>query len=509
MMALMGIDIGTYKTSGVLVKDSGEVIAAANAEHTISLPHPGWVEHDAEQVWWGGFTQVCRELLVQSRIDPCLVKAVGVSAIAPCVLPLDGKGKPLRPAILYGIDTRATAEVASLEGRLGRQAIFETCASHLSSQSAGPKILWLRRHEPQVWKRTQLFLTGSGYLVYRLTGEAVLDIYTATAYAPLMDIHTQSWSPLMAAPITPLKRLPRLAWAVEVAGQVNGQASRETGLAEGTLVITGTADAAAEAISAGMAQVGDLMVMFGSSVFFILKTASLVTTERFWGAVFLEKGTYAVAGGISTAGSLTRWFKDQFAPQEKDAEQAGGIPAYQALSKLAAHSQPGARGLVALPYFSGERTPLHDPQARGMFFGLRLDHTRGDLYRALLESVGYAIRHNIEALHSEGVHPQRILAVGGGIKNHLWMQMVSDIAGIELVLPDKPWGACYGDAFLAGIGAGLFPDTSEIPRWVGVQEIIRPDPDTRWVYDEVYPIFRELYQQTAPLMHRLSQRDTA
>ena len=236
---------------------------------------------------------------------------------------------------------------------------------------------------------------------------------------------------------------------------------RLTGLAAGTPVITGTADAAAEAISAGLANPGDLMVMYGSSIFFILKTDRLYNSPHFWGTRFLEPDTYAVAGGMSTAGSLTRWFRDNFAAGEVAAESAGGENAYAALAELAAASPPGARGLVALPYFAGERTPIFDPDAKGLLVGLTLSHTRGDVYRALLESVGYGIRHNLDAMRAEGMAPARILAVGGGTLNRAWMQMVSDIAGIEQHIPAQQIGAAYGDAFLAGVGIGMFGGTRD------------------------------------------------
>ncbi len=501
---LLGIDIGTYESKGVLATEAGEVIASAAIGHALSIPTPGWVEHDAEGVWWGDFVALSRRLLAESRVEPRAIRAVGVSAIGPCVLPIDRQGRPLRPAILYGIDTRATEEIAQLEARLGREAIFANSALNLSSQASGPKILWIRNHEPEVFAQTATFLTGSAYLVFKLTGERVIDHYTATAYAPLYDVHNRRWSPAMAEAITPLDKLPRLIWSVDVAGEITPEAARETGLAAGTPVIAGTADAAAEALSAGLSRPGDLMLMYGSSLFFIQMTAKLVATERLWGAVFLEQDTYAVAAGMSTSGSLTRWFRDQFGAAELAAEQAGGPNAYAALAALAADSPIGAKGLVMLPYFSGERTPLNDPDARGLIAGLTLIHTRADIYRALLESVGYGIRHNIEAMREEGVPPARMLAVGGGTQNRLWLQIVSDIAGIDQFVPDQHYGASYGDAFMAGVGIGAFRSITEAANWVTFAQTIRPDPAAHARYEPYYAIFRELYETSKASVHRLA-----
>jgi xylulokinase len=502
---LLGIDIGTYESKGVLTDIDGNVVALASIGHELSIPRPGLAEHDAEKVWWHDFVYICRQLLAASGVEPEQIAGVGLSAIAPCVLPVDRHGQPLRPGILYGVDTRATEEIIELERELGRDSIFANSALHLSSQAAGPKILWIRKNEPEVWSKTSKILTGSGYLVFKLTGEHVIDLYTATAYAPMLDIHKKAWNPQMTAPITPLDLLPRLLWSVDVAGIVTQEAARETGLAVGTPVIAGTADAASEALSAGLVNPGDLMVMYGSSIFFIQKTSQLLATDKFWGAMFLEPDTFAVAGGMSTSGSLTRWFRDNFASEEWANEKAGGPNAYNALANMAAQSPLGSQGLVMLPYFSGERTPIHDSQARGLILGLTLSHSRADLYRAILEGVGYGIRHNIDEMSAEGVPPKRILAVGGGTKNPFWLQIVSDIAGIEQNVPDQTYGAAYGDAFLAGIGAGFYKNTQHISNWIHYRTVIRPDLSAQSRYEDYYQIYRKLYLDNRESMLRLAQ----
>jgi xylulokinase len=490
---LLGIDIGTYSSKAVLVTEAGEVTASAITEHELSLPRPGHAEHDPNAVWWRDVRRLCGEILGRSGADPRSIAGIGISTISPAVVVTDEEGNALRPAILYGIDTRATKEIEELTRMTGAE---------LSSQSAAPKVLWIRRNEPETWARTRKILNGSGWLVLRLTGESVIDVYDAVLFSPFFDGESLAWSPDISA-VAPPRMMPRPTWTCEVAGRVTAAAARETGLAEGTPVITGTADAAAEAISAGVTDTGDMMVMYGSSTFFILRTPSLLSPKGFWGTRFLEKGTFAVAGGTATAGSITRWFRDVFSPEEVREEAAGGPSAYETLARLASASPAASRGLVALPYFSGERTPLHDPDARGMIFGLTLSHTRADVYRALLESVGYSIRHNIEAMAAVGCGASRILAVGGGTRNAAWMQMVSDIAGITQVIPGQQIGASYGDAFLAGIGVGMFASTAEARRWVKPKATVAPDGSTRAVYDAAYGIYRELYTRTADTMRSL------
>ncbi|HVP18704.1 MAG TPA: FGGY-family carbohydrate kinase [Spirochaetia bacterium] len=484
---LLGVDIGTYSSKGVLATETGRVVANAVAEHELAMPRPGWAEHDAEKVWWSDFLSITKRLLASDGVKPDQIAGIAVSTISPAVVPVDSNGRALRPAILYGIDTRATAEITDLARETG---------GHFDSQSGCPKILWIRRKEPEVWSRTRRIVNGSGFFTLRLTGEATIDVYDATVFAPLFDTRDMRWSAAFESVVAPVSMMPRITWTSELAGRVTREAATLTGLAEGTPVISGTADAAAEAISAGLADDGDMMLMYGSSTFFILKTPSLLTPKGFWGTRFLEKDSFAVAGGTATAGSLTRWFRDTF---------ASGETSYEALADLAAGSPAGANGLVVLPYFSGERTPLHDPEARGMVFGLTVKHSRADIYRAFLESVGHSVRHNIEALAVQDCAARRILAVGGGTRNPLWMQIVSDIAGITQVVPQQQAGASYGDAFLAGLGIGLFSGMKDLRRWVQPGASYSPQAGTRALYDQYHALYRKLYNDTSNEMHELSR----
>lgn len=504
-MFFLGVDIGTYSSKGVLVGEDGAVIASHSVPHGMDMPQPGYYEHDAEQVWWHDFVAITRALLDETGVDPKQIAGVGASAIGSCVLPVDAAGTPLRPAILYGIDTRASEEITLLERELGREAIFQRSGMHLSSQASGPKVLWIRNHEPQVFQKTAWFLTSQAYLVLKLTGRASIDVYTAGGYIPLYDVFRREWVEDTERLVTTRERLPEPVWSAEVVGKVCASAARETGLAEGTPVVAGTTDAGAEAVGAGVSSAGDMLLMLGSSIFFILRTGSFEPTQRFWSANFLEENTYVLTGGMSTGGSLTTWFRDQFARVEFENEIDGGPNAYGLLAEEASGSPPGANGLVALPYFAGERTPLHDPAAKGMWFGLSLKHTRGDIYRAILEGVAYGIRHNLDVMAEEGVQPKKIFVGGGGVHNPLWLQIVADVCNVELAIPNQQNGACYGDAFLAAVGSGIFDNMSAVGQWVKVSQTVKPDPENHRIYDSYYSIFRDLYTANQPLMQRLDQ----
>jgi xylulokinase len=506
---LLGVDIGTYSSKGVICTPDGEVLDEATIEHGLSLPRPGWAEHDAEAIWWSEFVAITRALLGE-RFRGEDVGGVAVSAIGACVLPVDAQGHPLRQGILYGIDTRASEEISWLNERFGEAPMFDLGGMALTSQAIGPKILWLQRREPEVYTEARMFLGSSSYMVYRLTGQFVMDYHTASYYNPLFDLRNLRWDARFAGPIVDLVRLPALMWSDQIAGEVTPAAAEETRLKAGTPVTAGTIDAAAEAISVGVVNPGDMMVMYGTTMFFIHVTAEPVPDPRMWATAFALPGRYTIDGGMSTTGALTRWFRDTLGREEMAAEAAGGPSAYAALAASAAAISPGADGLICLPYFAGERTPINDPDARGVYAGLTLTHGKAHLYRASLEGTAYGVRDNLETMSTMGAPPKRLVAVGGGARNPLWMQIVSDVSGLPQDVPERTIGASYGDAFIAGLAAGIVSGSHALERdWVKLAMRLQPNPDLRSTYDAYYQVYRDLYESAKDELHTLAKLGAA
>jgi xylulokinase len=331
----------------------------------------------------------------------------------------------------------------------------------------------------------------STWLVYRLTGEYVLDHHSASQSTPLYGINAgewyEPWWDDLAGAILP----PRLAWSGEIAGSVSAAASRETGLAEGTPVIAGTIDAWAEAVSVDAHSPGDLMLMYGSTMFLIHTLEALVTTPTLWTTVGVYPGSRSLAGGMATSGAITAWLKKLF-----------GASDYEELLAGADASGPGARGLLMLPYFAGERTPIADPHARGMIAGLTLSHTRGDVYRAALEGIAMGVRHNIEAMEEAGAQLGRVVAVGGGAQGSLWTQIVSDVTGHPQEVPTHTIGASYGVSYLAACAVG----DASISAWNPPARTVEPNEEHAAGYDELYKLYRDLYPATERFAHALSAR---
>ena len=495
MKFFLGIDIGTYESKGILTDKDGNVIASATNPHKMLVPEPGWAEHRPEEDWWNDFVKITKKILKASKINPGDISCIATSAIGPCMLPVSYEGDPLMNAVLYGVDTRAEKEIKELNREVGKEKILQNCGNALTSQSVGPKILWLKKNCPEIYKKTGKILSSTSYLVQKLTGESVIDHYTAANFTPLYDIKNLKWTDALTKNIIEIERLPKLMWTTEIAGYVSKAASKETGLAIETPVTVGTIDAAAEAISVGVCSAGDMMMMYGSTIFIIQVTNEKIIDGRLWYAPWLFKGLHGSMAGLATSGTLTHWFRDNFAkeiPKDK---------AFEILAAEAAQSPPGSKGLIVLPYFSGERTPIHDPKARGTIFGLDLTHNRGDIFRAFLEGIAMGTAQVFETYEAIGQKPKKVMAVGGGTKNNIWMQATSDFSQIDQVISEKSTGASYGNAFLAALAVGAVSQR-DITNWNPALSKIKTQHST--LHAEKNKLFRQLYERSKEIAHAVA-----
>lgn len=485
---VIGVDIGTSSSKGVLVDiATGALVASATVAHQVRRPREGWVEMDGG-VWWDEFVELSRRLSAEE--PDARIVAIGVSGMGPCVLLADEADDPIRPAILYGVDTRAVAVADRMTAELGDAEIARVGGSALSSQSGGPKIAWIAEREPEAYARARRLFMPASWLARRLTGAYTLDHQSASQMSPLYDVERGQWhAPWWDRYAAGIER-PALAWAGDVIGMVLPEASAATGIPVGVPVIAGTIDAWTEAVSVGAHEVGDLMLMYGTTMFLVATGTETLRTPSMWTTAGAFAGTRNLAGGLATSGALTAWIKDL----------TGGD--YAELLAEADASGPGARGLLMLPYFAGERTPIMDPDARGVIAGLTLRHTRGDIYRAALEATGLAVRHNIDTMRAAGADIRRVVAVGGGTQGRLWMQVVSDVTGLEQQVPRTTIGASYGAAFLAASAVSVPPP--RITAWNPIVDSVRPTPALAGFYDAHYDRYRALYERTSDIAHALA-----
>lgn len=493
-MSFIGIDIGTFETKGVLVDAVGEVLAMARQRHGLSTPRPGHVEHQPETDWWAGLIAVATELMAHPEAQN--VQAVGVSAIGPCVVATNSELVPLRPAILYGVDTRATRQGEELTAALGADEVFRRGGNPLTSQSAGPKIAWLKEHEPEVWKNARWFMTSQSWLVAKLTGEVTIDHGTAGYFHPLYNLAEKRWDLTGCEHFIDEARLPRLAWSTEVAGEIHADAAAETGLPEGIPVVVGTTDSPAEAVGAGVISDGALMAQYGSTGYFIRVGTSPITHPDLWAAPFVFENTYVLAAGTATLGTATRWISDLLDITDDEDDVTFGR-----LLDLAAESPPGARGVLVVPHLSGERTPFQDPSSRASVIGLGVEHSRADLARAVLEGLGHSVAEALLTYRRAGVEIERVLAIGGATKNDVIMKTVSTVTGLDQEVAVSP-GAAYGDAFLAAVGVGVIPDPATADGWRHSSREVCADPGEVAARRVDHEDFVAVYRALAPIHHR-------
>ena len=500
---LFGIDVGTNETKGCLIKTNGEVVCSAKREHSLIIPAPGFAEHDPDGQWWADFVGIIAELKSKAGINANQIVAVGVSTIMAAVTFLDEDNRPLRNAILYGIDSRCSAQAKALNERIGKEKLKKVCKiEELNTESFGPKILWVKEHEPQVFEKTKHITFASGYINARLTGNFAVDKYSVTSATPMINNNTYTWDEELTSYVCDKEMLPKVVNTSDVIGYVTKKAAEETGLAEGTPVICGTTDAGAEALSSGVACPGDTMIMYGSTAFLLhVMAPATVYNGKLWPTPYVVPKFDCICAGTSTAGSITKWLKNEFAKDLVEKEKRGELNAFDALFREAENCPIGSDGLMLLPYFMGQRMPSPNPNATGLMIGLTLRHTRGHVVRAAFEGIGYNIAEILSLLGPDfNSHKDNVRAIGGGTKTPLWLQIVSDISNVTQTVPKVKLGASYGDALLAGLGVGLVRDESAISAMVQTDYVIHPDQKRHNQYLKYFDLFDRLYKTNQTLM---------
>jgi xylulokinase len=471
---LLGIDIGTTATKAILLDPSRGLAGEAERPATLHSDHPGWAEEETGE-WWSNVASLCRELA-----DGRDVAAVGVSGMVPCVILHDADGRPIRRSIQQN-DARAGVEIEELRAQLEGARVLERTGSAITQQSVGPTLMWLRHHEAEAWSRTRTITGSYDTIVRMLTGERSAEANWALE-SGLYDLETDGWAPdiCAAAGVDPAL-LPSIRRPDEIVGQVSEAAAAETGLPAGTPVVAGTADHVASAFAAGLSREGDLLVKLGGAGDILLTTAQRMIDARLFLDFHLVPGLYLPNGCMAASGSFIRWFQNRLAGGESLAT----------LDAEAEASGPGAGGVVALPYMLGEKTPIHDPDARGAFVGMTLATERGDLFRAVLEGIAFGFRHHLDVFAELGQVPDRVRVANGGAQSRVWKQVTADVLGYPLETLTSHPGSALGAAFAAGMGVGAFDSWAEIDRFVEVGETVEPREHDR--YERPYRTYRALY----------------
>ena len=485
--AVVGLDIGTTSTVAVVMRPDGEVLASAARPARLFSPAPGYAEADPEE-GWANACATLREAIAAAGVPPA---GVCVTGMLPAVVLLDEIGRPLRRSLQQN-DARCVAELDALAAEIDEAAFLAKTGQGLTQQLVAPKLRWLARHEPQIFARVRRIVGSYDYINFRLTGRLTVERNWALE-AGFSSLETHALDPrLVALAGLPADAIPPLVAAHERIGAVTGEAAQATGLPAGAVVFGGAADHIASALAAGLAQAGDVLLKFGGAGDVIAIAERAEPDRRLFLDYHLVPGLYAPNGCMAASGSALRWL----------AALIGG--SLEDLDAEAAATPAGAEGVRMLPYFLGEKTPIHDPLARGTITGLSLGHGRGHLWRAALEAIACGFRHHLDVLADQGRPARRLYASDGGSRSDVWMQIVADVCGQPVSTLADALGSAVGAAWVAAVGAGLaqWGDVAHARR---LGNTFAPRPEAAAACDVVYADYRALYETLRPFFRRAAR----
>lgn len=494
MEYLIGIDLGTSSTKTVLFDTKGQALASATVEYPLLQPQNGWAEQEPGR-WWEACLSTLRTVISQSGVGTDQIKGIGISGQMHGLVMLDDAGEVLRNCILW-CDGRTTAECEEITRRVGAQRMIEIAANPALTGFTAGKILWVQTHEPELYAKCKKILLPKDYLRYMLTGEYATEVSDASG-TNLLDITTRQWSGeiLEKLEIDP-DLLPPVFESSDVCGRVTPQAAALCGLAPGTPVVGGAGDNAAAAVGTGVVVPGSAFATIGTSGVIFAHSESvridpLGRVHTFCSAV---PGTWAVMSCTLAAGLSLQWFRNNFCIAEIETASGLDKDPYQIMDEQAARIPIGAGRLLYLPYLMGERSPLLDARARGVFFGLSAIHSKYDMLRAVMEGVAFSQRQCLDVLQEMGIACQELVATGGGGTSTLWRQMLADVFEAPVCTVANREGPALGAAILAGVGAGIFEDVpTACAHIIQRQKQQQPLAENTRQYQPYYQLYRELY----------------
>jgi len=494
MAYLLGLDVSTTGSKALLIDETGAGIASHTTGHELSQPKPLWSEQSPAD-WWNGMVASIRAVLGKIE-DAGQIKAIGLTGQRHGLVCLDAAGRVLRPAILWN-DQRTQAECDEIMATIGRERFIQLTGNVALTGFTAPKIVWVRKHEPEVYARIAHILLPKDYIRFMLTGEYKTDLAGA-AGTVLLDVARRQWSETVIKALDiPAEWLPQVHEGPQITGVVNEQAAALTGLKAGTPVVGGGGDQAAQATGVGAVEPGIVALTVGTSgvVFAPLASYAYEPEGRLHAFCHAVPGQWHFMGVMLSAAGSLQWYRDALAPGED----------FGALTDEAAAIAPGCEGLMFLPYLTGERTPHPDPLARGAFIGLTARHTRAHMTRSVLEGVAFGLRDSFELIKgSKAGIINEVRVSGGGAKSPVWRQILADVFNVPLVVAEAIEGAAYGAALLAGVGGGVWSDVPTAAR-ATVKLGVRVEPGANVArYDAAYSLYRSLYPTLKETFHRLA-----
>lgn len=498
MQTLLGIDIGTSACKAALFDEDGRVLAAKSQAYPVNYPGPGMVEQDPEE-WYRAVCRAVKALFEDGRHRPGDVAGVGIDGQSWSAIPVDASGKVLRDTPIW-MDTRAQKLCGRINARMGEE-LFKVSGNPLQPAYTLPKILWYRENEPQVYEKTDKILQSNSFIAFRLTGAITQDLSQGYGLQ-CFDMEKGSWDQGILAELgLPVHLLPEIVPCHRIVGRVTAKAARETGLCEGTPVAAGGLDAACGTLGAGVISPGQTQEQGGQAGGMSICMDRPVADERLILGMHVVPGRWLLQGGSVGGGGALKWFEEQLGAFERAAARKNGSTSFEELSREAGEIPPGSEGVLFLPYMAGERSPIWNPDAKGVFFGLDYNKTRAHMARAVMEGVGYSLRHNLETARQAGARFHKLHAMGGAANSLTWTQLKSDLTGLPIAVPASDTATTLGAAILAGVGVGLYQGFEQaVQKTVSITREHAPNGENRAVYDRGFERYLGLYERLKDFM---------
>lgn len=498
---LLGIDIGTSACKAAVFRKNGEVIASATGDYPVYYPRSGYAEQDPDD-WWRAVCQATKACIVKGAIDPADLAGIGISGQSWSAIAIDRDGQVLTKTPIW-MDTRSSTICEQLNHEIGSEAIFAVSGNPLTATYTTGKVLWYRDHMPEVYKNTDKILQSNSFIAYRLTGQVSQDVCQSYGWH-CFNMKTGTWDDKMRKALQiPEQFLPEISPCHAVIGTVTRAAAAQIGLVEGIPVIAGGLDAACGALGTGVIHNGETQEQGGQAGGMSICTDTYKADPRLILSNHVVPGHWLLQGGTTGGGGVMRWLEQEFGDYERVMAAELGRSSLMQFNDIAECVAAGSDGLIFLPYMSGERTPIWDPLAKGVYYGLDFSKTKGHFIRAAMEGVAYSVRHNLDIAQAAGVSATVLRAMGGSANSLLWTQIKSDITGKPIVVADSDTATTLGTALLAGVGVGVYGDLEEaVDLTVKIRREHQPNSQVSAGYDRNYEIYLELYQNLKTTMNK-------
>ncbi|WP_070000946.1 xylulokinase [Cellulosilyticum sp. I15G10I2] len=499
---LLGIDLGTSSCKVAVFEKNGNVVAQKTGSYRVYYPQKGWAEQDPNE-WWQVICTTTKRMLEENNIDASTIAGIGIDGQSWSAIAVDKKGEVLCNTPIW-MDTRASEICEEIKSQISEDEIFSVCGNSLQPSYTLPKILWYKKHTPDIYAKIDKVLQSNSFIVYRLTDQITQEKSQGYGHQ-CFDMHTGKWDENLCEKLgIDRHMLPDIYDCHEVVGYVTKHAAEATGLFEGTPVVAGGLDAACGTLGAGVVRSGQTQEQGGQAGGMSICIDKYSADKRLILSYHVVPNTWLLQGGTVGGGGVVKWFEQEFGAAEREMAKQNGTNSFEEMSSEADAIPSGSEGLVFLPYMSGERSPIWDPKAKGIYFGLDFSKTRSHMIRASFEGVAYSLRHNLEVAENTGAKVNTLHAMGGAANSEVWTQIKADVTGKKIAVPASDTATTLGAAILAGVGVGVYESFEEAVReTVQIKRVHEPDMEKHNQYQKYFDMYLELYEKLKDSMKKL------